>query len=458
MLLKILCSFYFIFTVLTSFAQLGNSPNIHLIANIHNHPGISSGCWGYTSPNNREYAILGAQGGTEFVDITDTNNIHEVGYYPGVQTSWREMKVYSHYCYVITDAAGFGLQIFDMQYLPDSIHFVRNWNYSGFTQGHTISQSGPYLYINGGNSEPNGGITLLDLTSNPENPLKRGQWGEKYVHDSRIVNDTIYACNIYNPPGTISIINASDIDNLITINSWVNNPDPAPHNCAITQDHHYLFTTDETTIPSGRLKVWNIQDINNVILETTWHPTNITTCVVHNIEINGNFAVIAHYEAGIRVVDISNPLTPIEIAWYDTYPSANASQEFGCWGVFMFPSGKIIGSDIQTGLYVVKTSNIPIGIQNNNNELPNEYRLSQNFPNPFNPSTTIRYSIPKNVYASIKIFDVLGKQVALLEDGFKTAGSYSVTYDASHLASGMYFYSLTTADGFSMTKKMILVK
>lgn len=460
MLKKIILSAYLLFSVVNSFAQLPNSPNIHLLANINTRPqnGIYSACWGYVAPNGREYAIIGAHTGTQFVDITDTTNIHEVGWYPGPSTSWREMKVYSHYCYVVNDVTGNGMQIFDLQYLPDSVHLVQNWIFGSYTLGHTISQSGNFLYINGGNASTNGGIRCLDI-SNSENPVVRGQWTEKYVHDCRVVNDTIYACNIYSSDGgTISVINAANKDNLTTITSWVNSPDPGPHNCALTIDHKYCLTTDEIGGTPRLLKIWNIQNLNNVTQTATWQPTGITTAIVHNVEVYGNYAVIAHYAAGIRIVDISNPAAPTEAAWYDTYPANNDFNYVGCWGVFMFPSGKVIGSDMQTGLYVLKTTNIPLGIHNTNSTIPSDYSLSQNYPNPFNPSTTIDFSVPENSHIAIKLYDAAGRLIDLISEGNMNAGNYSVTYNASKLASGIYFYTMSSSDGYQTTRKIVLIK
>jgi len=464
--IKLLIVILFICSLQNSFSQLANV-GTYLIANKNDHPTNNtykySACWGYRAPNGREYAIIGCQPGTAFYDITDSANVHEVGFQTGPTSEWREMKVYSHYAYIVTETTGQGqgLQIVDMQYLPDSIHYVTTFVYSGYTHTHSISKDGPYLYLNGGNVTQGlgnaGGIRVIDLT-NPENPMVRGYWATQYVHDCRVRNDTIYACNIYDPPGSISVINAANKDNLTTITSWHNLPNAFPHNCALTPGRTFCLTTDETQSPNGKLKVWNISDLSNITYVTNWMPTNITTAIVHNVEIYGNYAIIAHYEAGIRIINISNPASPTEVAWYDTYPSADVANYYGCWGVFMFPSGKILGSDTQTGLYVIKTTMNITAAGNNNTSVPKDYALSQNFPNPFNPSTTIRYSIPKNIYASIRVYDVLGKQVALLEDGYKQAGSYSVTYDASNLATGMYFYTLVTADGFSQTEKMILVK
>ena len=89
--------------------------------------------------------------------------------------------------------------------------------------------------------------------------------------------------------------------------------------------------------------------------------------------------------------------------------------------------------------------------------LPETYNLNQNYPNPFNPTTTISYSIPENEYVTLSIYDALGKEVAVLDNGFRTAGNYSHTFDASNLSSGMYFYTIRSGN-FVQTKKMLLMK
>jgi choice-of-anchor B domain-containing protein len=453
---------FLLFTGYVCFAQLANQ-NTYLLSQKDEHGSGYSACWGYRAPDNREYAILGCNSGTAFIDITDTTNIHEVDFITGITSGWREMKVFSHYAYVVSEGTNSRLQIMDLQYLPDSVSLVNTYSYTNYTKTHTISQSGPYLYLNGGNvtfgGSNQGGLTVLDIT-NPVNPVKRGSWSQQYVHDARIIDDTIYACNIYNSPqGTASIyvINAGNKDNLTNVTSWVNGQNPFPHNCALTTDKRYIYTTDETSSPNGKLKIWDRQNLNNVIFVTSWQPTGITTAIVHNVEIYNNIAVIAHYTAGMRILDISNPVSPQEIAWYDTYPSSNSANFSGCWGIFMFPSGKIIGSDISGGLFVIKSTLNLVGLGNHNSSLPGEFKLKQNYPNPFNPSTTIEYSIPEPSHVSIKVFDVLGKAVALVTDEFRQAGNYRVNYDAGALSSGVYFYTLS-AGGFKQTKRMTLVK
>ena len=83
--------------------------------------------------------------------------------------------------------------------------------------------------------------------------------------------------------------------------------------------------------------------------------------------------------------------------------------------------------------------------------------LSQNYPNPFNPSTTIKYSIPKNSLVTLKVYDVLGREVKTLVNEYKTAGDYNADFNASHLASGIYFYRIT-AGKYTAVRKMQLLK
>jgi hypothetical protein len=92
--------------------------------------------------------------------------------------------------------------------------------------------------------------------------------------------------------------------------------------------------------------------------------------------------------------------------------------------------------------------------------MPTQFSLDQNYPNPFNPTTTIRFAIPagnSHVRTLLKIYDVLGREVAILADGDKEAGTYQVTFDASSLTSGVYFYRIS-AGNFSETKKMLLLR
>ncbi|HCY75403.1 MAG TPA: hypothetical protein DHV28_05740 [Ignavibacteriales bacterium] len=88
---------------------------------------------------------------------------------------------------------------------------------------------------------------------------------------------------------------------------------------------------------------------------------------------------------------------------------------------------------------------------------PIEFALTQNYPNPFNPSTIISYSIPQNSFVTLKVYDIIGNEIATLVNESKSAGKYDVRFDASNLSNGVYFYTIK-ADNFTSSKKMILMK
>jgi len=99
----------------------------------------------------------------------------------------------------------------------------------------------------------------------------------------------------------------------------------------------------------------------------------------------------------------------------------------------------------------------PVGIQPISNVVPEKFELHQNYPNPFNPSTTIRFDVRTSGNVSLKVFDVLGREVAVLADEYLRAGSYERVFEASNLSSGVYFYMLR-GDEFEKTLRMVVVR
>jgi len=126
-------------------------------------------------------------------------------------------------------------------------------------------------------------------------------------------------------------------------------------------------------------------------------------------------------------------------------------------------SGYIFGADRTQFMYkfdVIKTDklgNVTVSIKNNNITLPSDFELYQNYPNPFNPSTTISFSLKKSSFVKLKVFDITGKEIKVLINERKQAGSYEMTFDATNLPSGVYFYQIEV-DDFNEVKKMVLLK
>ncbi len=115
------------------------------------------------------------------------------------------------------------------------------------------------------------------------------------------------------------------------------------------------------------------------------------------------------------------------------------------------------GLEDNLGEVSMTISGSPTSVKETFGVIPVGYSLNQNYPNPFNPSTTISYSIPNDGFVSLSIYDALGSEVAVLDNGFRSAGNYSYSFDASDLSSGMYFYKIQSGN-FVQTKKMLLMK
>jgi choice-of-anchor B domain-containing protein len=307
--------------------------------------GRYSAIWGYTAPDGREYALLGGYRGLHIIDIT-TAPVHEVAFIDGPDNGWREIKTYSHYAYVVSEG-GAGLQIVDLANLPASASLVRE-DTRFFNSGHTISQEGHYVYVNGSNPSAgaNGGTIILDVT-NPTEPAFVGKWADRYVHDATIRNDTMWAAAIED--GRLDVVYVGDRANPRFVTDIVY-PGAGTHNSDVTTDGHYVMTTDEIGSTVKSLKVWDVSDIDNIrkVADFTHDPVEI----IHNVHIKGDLAVASWYTAGTRIMDISDPTDPVEVGYYDTFDGVAAAYA-GNWGTYpYFPSGKIISSDMQSGLFV----------------------------------------------------------------------------------------------------------
>jgi hypothetical protein len=164
-----------------------------------------------------------------------------------------------------------------------------------------------------------------------------------------------------------------------------------------------------------------------------------------SVFIEGNYAYLNNYKQ-LRVVDISSP-EQMKLVGYYPIPTTGT-------GIYVKDQVAYVTCQ-DNGLYLIKFDNVS-GVENNNT-LVKDFTLSQNYPNPFNPSTSISYNIPNPAFVSLKVYDMLGKEVAVLVNEEKPAGTYNVEFNAKNLASGIYFYKMQ-AGNFTITKKLTLLK
>jgi choice-of-anchor B domain-containing protein len=437
-----------IFFTSTALSQLNS--NVTLLSTLDPYPSLRySDCWGYTDPQGREFALIGVELGTSIIDITDPSRPVEISFIPGPDSRWRDIKTHSNYAYVVNEGTGEGegLQIIDLSFLPDSavlVNTISTW----FETAHNLYIDSGFAYVVG--THEASGMHILDL-SNPVNPVRSANYTESgYIHDVYVWNDTAYA----SAGATYDLIDLSDKSDPQLVSKSPALPDIYAHSGWLTEDKRYFIACEERN--ERDLIIWDLQD------RTKWEiavPAFQTPGVspVHNVFVKGDYAHIAYYADGYVVLDVSDPLNPFVAGSYDTHPDSSATFA-GLWGVYpFFPSGVVIGSDINTGLYVFDFTGDGITAAEDVPYAPSGFSLKQNYPNPFNPSTTIEFAIEQTSFVKLEVFNTMGEKVTNLINGVTEPGQHKTSFSGIDLPSGIYFAKLQ-ANGNLQTIKMILLK
>jgi choice-of-anchor B domain-containing protein len=338
-------------------------------------------CWGFRHANGTEVAIIGGMEDIFFVNVTNPTNpvliyTHHVLNSPtgsNNESLWRDFKTYGNYAYASADEGTSGLLIFDLSNVPASVTMVKQ-TVAFWTRSHNIfidEQNGK-LYASGSNTVSNG-LVILDLVSNPADPttfwnVPLNTLGGGYVHET-YVRDNIAYCS----HGSLSKLQMYDFSNLPSF-TLVGRVDNYPeegynHSSWLNSQGNMLVMADETH--GSDVKLVDISQPLDVSIDDCYTfysellgPGAPGSSVVHNPFILGDLAYLAYYHDGVQVYDISNPNDITRVAYYDTYPdNVDYNGYEGCWGVYPFlPSGIIIASDQNYGLYVMEITNSPLDI------------------------------------------------------------------------------------------------
>ena len=352
MLKKIALFCLFLLFVFTAKSQ--QSLNINLLSNLDYNNDLSD-VWGYVNDVG-EYALVGVYNGISVVDVTNPYDPVELGFFNGPESIWRDLKTWGDYLYCINDEdgdGGAGLQILNLEELINGVSnptYIENMSL-GFETAHNIyiDENG-VLYVFGANYGI-GGALMYDLVANPENPPLLGVFNDYYLHDGMARGDTLWGGAINN--GVFTVIDVSDKQNPEIIGSQAT-PNNFSHNCWISDDGDYLFTTDEVSgAYVAAYDVSNLNDIEEVDRIQAWSPQ--TNVIPHNTHVDGDFIVTSYYADGVSVVDVSNPSNMVEVGYYDTSEDYLGGGFNGAWGAYPWlPSGNILVTDIETGLYVLE--------------------------------------------------------------------------------------------------------
>ncbi len=336
--------------------------------------------WGWTdATSGKEYALMGLNNGTAFIDISDSENLIYLGKLPTAtsSTSWRDLKVYQNHAFIVSEAAGHGMQVFDLTRLRNVTNapeiFVADARYTGFGNAHNIviNEESGFAYAVGTarNGAFRGGPHFINI-QDPKNPIPAGGYAENgYSHDAQVITyngpDTDYlGSEIYvgANENQVIIADVTDKANPIEIATVVYPNVEYTHQGWFTEDQRYFILGDELDeIRRGlrsRTLIFDFSDLDNPVLHDTY--LGETSAIDHNGYVKGNEYFLANYTAGIRVLDISGIAQKkiVETGFFDTFPSNNTASFNGVWSVYpYFDSGKIAISDINSGLIIIKKSN-----------------------------------------------------------------------------------------------------
>ncbi len=521
-------------------AQADGSKYIDLVANPA-YP-YTSDVWGYIDENGHEFAVFGVRDGVVILDIsTDPANPVETAYISGPSSNWRDLKTHGDYLYVTNESGG-GLAIIDLSdpWLP--VLITRDSTF--FNTAHNLFIADGYAYIVGSDSP---GILILDLITDPLQPEWAGSWSTTSIHDLYVKHDTLYACAFWE--GNLYILDVLDKGNIQTL-AVLDYDASGSHSVWTTEDSRFIITMDEKV--GGHIKFWDALDYANITLAGEYEVGSDKS--VHNAFVKGNLLFVSYYVYGTRIVDISDPYNPQEVAYYDFHPGSSGVYA-GNWGVFPYTQSGLVFSTSMSGegLFVLSphpayfehevpgatedlASPVPItvtvteyadypldlstmrvisglnGVYTDTTLLPGTgapnvfagnlpnpgqpgkltyyftlqnqagriirspvgaldtshsfyigpFDLGQNYPNPFNLQTTIQFALPVTTHVTILVYDLLGREVVRLIDGFREPGYQQVVWNGrtatgKAVPSGIYIARLVTPD-YTKSIKMLLLK
>jgi len=331
--------------------------------------GRSNDIWGWTSPTSfKEYAILGLNSGTAFIDISTPTAPVLLGTLATASgnSTWRDIKVKSNYAYIVSESSAHGIQVFDLTRLdtvtspPIAFTVDNTVTIPGSGRAHNIvaHEYSDYIYPVG-TSNCFGGILFFDA-SDPLTPNYTNCYANSnYTHDA--------VCFIYNGPDTdhtgkeicigfndnvFVILDVSQKDDPELISSTTYAGNHYAHQGWTTDDQRYLFLDDELDESNfdhnTKTYVFDISDLDNPTDHMTY--TSAFGATDHNQYVKGSYLYQSNYQAGLRILDISDidNTNIFEAAYFDLYGSNDNAGFQGTWSVYpYFESGNIVMSGVR---------------------------------------------------------------------------------------------------------------
>jgi choice-of-anchor B domain-containing protein len=334
--------------------------------------GEGNDIWGWTDPlDGTEYAIMGRTTGTAFVDISDPENPIYLGNLPThtSPSSWRDIKVYADHAFVVSEAGGHGMQVFDLTQLRDVVSppvtFAETAHYPGFGNAHNvaINEDTGFAYAIG-SSTCSGGLHMVNI-QDPDNPTNAGCFSDDgYTHDTQ--------CVIYTGPDTqhqgqeicfssnedtLTIVDVTDKSDPVQLSRTGYSGSGYTHQGWLTEDQvHFLMDdeADETSFGHNtRTRVWDVSDLDDPSVIDFYDAP--VPSIDHNLYTLNNYVYEANYRSGLRILDGSDLMNMTEAGFFDVYPADDSPNFNGSWSVFpYYDSGVVVVSGIEQGLFVLQ--------------------------------------------------------------------------------------------------------
>jgi choice-of-anchor B domain-containing protein len=454
--------------------QLGGAPGTRI-----------NDMWGWTDPETgHEIAIVGRRDGTAFVDVTVPSAPVYLGNLPThtFAAIWRDMKVYADHAYIVADgASSHGMQVFDLTQLrgvttPDTLSAVTVYDGIGSSHNIAINEETGFAYAVGVNSSGTtcgGGLHMIDL-SEPTAPEFAGCFADTatgraltgYTHDVQ--------CVIYHGPDSdylgkeicigsnetaISVADVTDKGNPIMVANATYPGAEYIHQGWLSEDHRYFYQDDELDEYRGDTTtmtyIWDVMDLDDPQLVATHdHGTNN---IDHNLYVRGSRLFQAHYVSGLRISDISDPTSIVEVGYLDTMPGLDSNTSFdGAWSVYpFFESGTILVSS-SNGLFIVTPTGLATG-RDDPPAIPTGGARLTVRPNPLGSTGAIELTLPVAANVRVSVYDLLGREVRVIaNDHFDADAVHTFSLDRGGLPAGTYFVAARGGE-VSVAAKFVVV-
>ena len=354
------------------------------------HYVVLNDIWGWTdSLTTKEWAIVGRQDGTTFVDISNPLRPIPVADLPltegATAATWRDIKVYKDHAYIVSDGAGqHGMQVFDLTRLrtvkpargqpaavkPDTVYAE-----IASARNIAINEESGYAFVvgsSGGGRTCGGGLHMIDIRD-AEKPTFAGCFADTTTGRRRTGYTQDAQCVMYKGPDVryhdreicvganetaLSIADVTDKANPRALSRATYPNAASTHQGWFAEDQRYFYMADESdegaTIPKTRTLIWDLANLESPRLAK--EHLGVEASSDHNLYIKGTLMYQANYRSGLRVLDIGDPENPREIAFFDTAPyGSNGPGHTGAWGAYpWFKSGSIVVSSTEQGFFVLK--------------------------------------------------------------------------------------------------------